>query len=63
MKITNVNVHVVEVPGAKGSVHTIIQVPTVRRTQYTHSSKPLDRPVHQMIMRVQTGEDIGVFPA
>ena len=58
MKITNLNVHVVEVPGSKGSVHTIVQVPTVRRTQYTHSSKPLDKPAHQMIMRVQTDEGI-----
>ena len=58
MKITNVTVHVLERPGARGSVHTIVQVPSVRRIQFTHSSKPLDRPGHSLVLRVQTDDGV-----
>ncbi|MBN1400343.1 MAG: hypothetical protein JXA74_05880, partial [Anaerolineae bacterium] len=58
MKITDILVHVVELPESKASLHEIVQVVGLKRTQYTHRSKPLDRPAHQMIMRVQTDEGV-----
>lgn len=58
MKITNIAVHILELPDRKASVHELVQVPTVRRIQYTHRSKPLDKPAQMMVMRVQTDEGV-----
>jgi L-alanine-DL-glutamate epimerase-like enolase superfamily enzyme len=58
MKITNIVVDVLEVPGQKGSTLELVQVAGLRRTQYTHRSRPNDQPAHQMLMRVQTDEGV-----
>ncbi|MBC7236269.1 MAG: hypothetical protein H5T69_10540 [Chloroflexi bacterium] len=58
MKITDIVVHVVEVPNRKSSIHKIVQVQGLKRTQYTHTSVPRDEPAHMMVMRVQTDEGV-----
>jgi len=58
MKITNVTVHVFEQPGAKDSILEITQVPTLKRMQFTHTRKPIDKPVYIYVMRVATDEGI-----
>jgi L-alanine-DL-glutamate epimerase-like enolase superfamily enzyme len=58
VKITAIQVHVVEVPGSKSSLLKLIQVPGLRRTQYTHEWYPGDGPQQAYVMRVQT--DAGV---
>ena len=58
MEITDVTVHVIELPDRRASVHELYQVPTVRRTQYTHRSRPVDRPAQTLLMRVSTDEGV-----
>ncbi|MFO7918979.1 MAG: enolase C-terminal domain-like protein [Anaerolineae bacterium] len=58
MKITDIKIHVVEIPGQQGRILELIQVPGLRRTQYTHQSHPTDSPAHRLIMRVQTDEGV-----
>jgi L-alanine-DL-glutamate epimerase-like enolase superfamily enzyme len=58
MKITNIVVDVLEIPGQRAGALELVQVAGLRRTQYTHRSQPTDRPVRQMLMRVQTDEGV-----
>lgn len=58
MKITNIALHVVEIPGRRGGVHKLVQVSGLRRTQYTHQFVSGDLPARDLIMRVQTDEGI-----
>lgn len=58
MRITDIRLHVVEVPDRKGSILKLIQVPGLRRTQYTHTGMPSGDPLRQFILRVQTDEGI-----
>jgi L-alanine-DL-glutamate epimerase-like enolase superfamily enzyme len=58
MKITDIRLHMVELPGRKAGAHQLIQVPTVRRTQYTHQWQASDEPAREAILRVQT--DAGI---
>ncbi|MEA3407632.1 MAG: hypothetical protein U9R48_06085, partial [Chloroflexota bacterium] len=58
MQITDIKIHVVEIPGQKGRILELVPVPGLRRTQYTHQSHSTDSPAHRLIMRVQTDEGI-----
>ena len=58
MKISNILLHVAEIPDRRGRVLTLVQASGLRRTQYTHRARRTDRPLRQMIMRVQTDEGI-----
>ena len=58
MKITAVKLYILEHPERKGSGHKLVQVPNLRRTQYTHKGLPSDQPVQQTFIQVET--DAGI---
>ncbi len=58
MKITDIKLHIVEIPDRKSGVLKLIQVPGLRRTQYTHKGIPSEDPLRQFVLRVQTDEGI-----
>jgi L-alanine-DL-glutamate epimerase-like enolase superfamily enzyme len=58
MKITDVKLQIVEVPGRFTGTYELVQVPTVRRIQYTHHATRTDRPAQDVLMRVQTDEGV-----
>ena len=58
MKITDIRIHILEVPESQASIHKIIQVKGLRRHQYTHTRAPLDGPAYASVMRVQTDEGV-----
>jgi L-alanine-DL-glutamate epimerase-like enolase superfamily enzyme len=58
MKITNILTHVLEIPDRSARILKLVQVPGLRRIQYTHRSEQIDRPAQQMILRVQTDEGV-----
>jgi L-alanine-DL-glutamate epimerase-like enolase superfamily enzyme len=58
MKITDIKLHVLEVPGHKKGVHQIVQVEGLRRIQYTHHGRRTEEPAHELILRVMTDEGI-----
>ena len=58
MRITNILAHVLDIPDRSGRILKLVQVPGVRRIQYTHRSEPTDHPAQQMILRVQTDEGV-----
>jgi L-alanine-DL-glutamate epimerase-like enolase superfamily enzyme len=58
VKISAIKLHVVEVPGRSERILELVQVPTVRRIQYTHRSRPKDGPFHELILRVQTDDGV-----
>ena len=58
MKITAIVLQVVEIPGRSARTLELVQVPTVRRIQYTHRSMPSGGPLREMILRVQTDEGL-----
>ncbi len=45
MKITDVKLYILEHPTRKASSHNIVQVPNLRRIQYTHQGAPTDLPL------------------
>jgi L-alanine-DL-glutamate epimerase-like enolase superfamily enzyme len=58
MKITDIKLQIVEIPGRHAGTYELVQVPTVRRIQYTHHAKRTDRPAQDILMRVQTDEGV-----
>ena len=58
MKITTIVLQIVEIPGRSARTLELVQVPTVRRIQYTHRSMPSGGPLREMILRVQTDEGL-----
>ncbi|TFG71645.1 MAG: hypothetical protein E4H27_04180 [Anaerolineales bacterium] len=58
MKITEVKLYVLEHPTRKASSHNIVQVPNLRRIQYTHEGARTDLPLRQNFIEVCTDEGI-----
>ncbi|MFH1086759.1 MAG: enolase C-terminal domain-like protein [Chloroflexota bacterium] len=58
MKITNVTVQTLQVPESRSHTYLITQVQGLRRTQYTHTTRPAEGPTHLSLMRVQTDEGL-----
>ena len=58
MKITHISAHVVELPGRTARALKLVQVPTVRRIQYTHVGIPTDAPAQELILRVGTDQGV-----
>ena len=58
MKITAVKLYILEHPEHKSSGHKLVQVPNLRRIQYTHKGLPTDLPARQAFIQVET--DAGV---
>ena len=58
MKITAVKLYILEHPDRKGSGHKLVQVPNLRRIQYTHKGLPSDQLVQQTFIQVET--DAGI---
>ena len=58
MKITAVKLYILEHPDRKGGEHKLVQVPNLRRTQYTHKGLPSDQPAQQAFIEVET--DAGI---
>jgi len=58
MKITDIKLQILEIPGRFAGTYQLVQVPTVRRIQYTHHGKRTDRPAQEILMRVQTDEGV-----
>lgn len=44
MKITDIKLHIAEIPGHRSRILKLIQVPGLRRTQYTHTGATSDDP-------------------
>ena len=59
MKISDVRI--LAVPTGPVTVHKIIQVPTVKRTQYTHTRSDLTADSHTYILQVDTDTGITSF--
>ena len=58
MKITAVKLHVLEMPGQASHALKLVQVPNLRRIQYTHQGIPSSKPVQQIFLEVFT--DAGI---
>ena len=58
MKITEIKLRVLENPDRKASTHRLVEVPGLRRIQYTHQGVSLDRPLQQAFLEVRTDEGI-----
>lgn len=58
MKITDVRLSILEVPQEAGRTWKLVQVPGLRRTQYTHKAIPTDEPLRENILRVLTDEGV-----
>jgi L-alanine-DL-glutamate epimerase-like enolase superfamily enzyme len=58
MKITDIKLTILEVPDTPGRTWKLVQVPGLRRTQYTHAAVDTDEPAHEMILRVLTDEGV-----
>ena len=58
MKITDVKLHTLEHPTLTQSRHRLVQVPGLRRIQYTHAGLPSDAPMQQSVLEVETDEGI-----
>ena len=58
MKITAVKLYILEHPDRKDSGHKLVQVPNLRRIQYTHKGLPSDQPAQQTFIQVET--DAGI---
>jgi len=58
VKITDISLCVIEIPNEKGRTLKLIQVPGLRRTQYTHRPQATGKPLEQMVLRVQTDEGV-----
>lgn len=58
MKITEVKLYILEHPTRKASSHSIVQVPNLRRIQYTHKGAATEQPLRQNFIEVCT--DAGI---
>ena len=58
MKITAVKLYILEHPDRRSSGHKLVQVPNLRRIQYTHKGVPSDLPAQQAFIQVET--DAGI---
>ena len=58
MKITAVKLHTLEHPSLTQSRLRLVQVPRLRRIQYTHKGLPTDAPMQQHMLEVETDEGI-----
>lgn len=58
MKITAVKLYILEHPERKSSGHKLVQVPNLRRIQYTHQGLPSEQPARQVFIQVET--DAGI---
>ena len=58
MKITDVKLHTLEHPTLTQSRNRLVQVPGLRRIQYTHNGLPSDAPMQQSVLEVETDEGI-----
>ena len=60
MKITSVELHILEDPSQPQGTFKLREVPNLRRIQYTHGSKsiPTDRKLRQHFLKVKTDEGI-----
>ena len=58
MKITDVKLHTLEHPTLTQSRNRLVQVPGLRRIQYTHNGLPTDTPMQQSVLEVETDEGI-----
>jgi len=58
VKITDIVIQVLELPGRSTRIWRLEQVPTVNRIQYRHGSVSVERPAQQMLLRVQTDEGL-----
>ena len=58
MKIIDVKLHTLEHPTLTQSRHRLVQVPGLRRIQYTHAGLPSDAPMQQSVLEVETDEGI-----
>ena len=59
MKITAVRLYVLEAPAdQRAGALKLIQVPNLRRIQYTHTRATLDQPLRQNFIEVETDEGI-----
>ncbi len=58
MKITNVKLHTLQHPTLPPRAHRLIQVPGLRRIQYTHTRRTVDTTMQSHILEVETDEGI-----
>ena len=58
MKITAVKLYILENPAQSGRALKLIQVPNLRRIQYTHTGLPGERPAQQSFLEVSTDEGV-----
>lgn len=58
MKITDVKLIILEDPDSQARAFKLIEVPNLRRTQYTHTSTPADGHTRQHFLKVTTDEGI-----
>ena len=58
MKITDVKLHTLVHPTLTQSRNRLVQVPGLRRIQYTHNGLPTDTPMQQSVLEVETDEGI-----
>ena len=58
MKITAISLYVLEADGQRSRSLKLIQVPNLRRIQYTHTSTPASQPMNQNFIEVVTDEGI-----
>ena len=58
MKISDVKLRILENPDRQASTHRLVEVPGLRRIQYTHQGIALDRPAQQAFLEVRTDEGL-----
>ncbi len=58
MKITDIKLHTLQHPTLTQSRHRLIQVPGLRRIQYTHTGRSIDAPMQSHILEVETDEGV-----
>ena len=58
MKITDVQLTILEDPEGRARGHRLVEVPNLRRVQYTHRGRPVEGPLRQAFVEVFTDEGI-----
>ena len=58
MKITDVKLQILENPAGKGRALKLVEVPNLRRIQYTHQGLPTDKPARQHFIQVFTDQGL-----
>src|SRR5690349_18599852 len=58
MKITDVRLSILENVNSKSRMPSLVQVPNLHRTQYTHEWAAQDKPVQQHFIEVRTDEGV-----